>query len=141
MGIAQLTRAATSSEFLAKARALLLAKPAAPVRAIFAAVVVLSNDEGLVPDMEIHESLSLLLTVGTPRIDDNVLQVQAGARLITYERGIPTGERSEVDGTAYDFATPRPIGATQLDTAFAELARDEHGHAAVPAAGTRQRLV
>ena len=77
LGIAQLTRAATSSEFVAKARALLLAKPAAPVRAIVAAVVVLSNDEGLVPDMEIHESLSVLLTVGTPRIDDTVLQAQA----------------------------------------------------------------
>ena len=36
-----------------------------------------------------------------------------------------------MDGTAYDFAMPRPIGATQLDTAFADLARDEHGHAAV----------
>lgn len=71
------------------------------------------------------------LTVGTPRIDDTLLQVQAGARLVTDERGIPTGERAAVAGTAYDFATPRPIGAMQLDTAFAELARDDHGRATV----------
>ncbi len=71
------------------------------------------------------------LTVGTPRIDDTVLQVQAGTRLVTDERGIPTGERAPVAGTAYDFATPRPLGATQLDTAFGDLARDDHGRAAV----------
>ena len=28
------------------------------------------------------------------------------------ERGIPTGERAPVAGTAYDFATPPPIGST-----------------------------
>jgi aldose 1-epimerase len=72
------------------------------------------------------------LTVGTPRIDDTVLQVQAGTRLVTDERGIPTGERGPVAGTAYDFATPRPIGATQLDTAaFGGLARDDHRRATV----------
>ncbi len=71
------------------------------------------------------------LTVGTPRIDDTVLQVPAATRLIADERGIPTGERTPVAGTAYDFATPHPIGATRLDTAFADLARDEHGRATV----------
>ncbi len=34
------------------------------------------------------------LTVGTARVDEAVLQVQAGTRLVTDERGIPTGERA-----------------------------------------------
>jgi aldose 1-epimerase len=71
------------------------------------------------------------LTVGTPLIDDTVLQVQAATRLATDERGIPTGERAAVAGTAYDFSTPRPIGATRLDTAFGDLARDDRGRATV----------
>ncbi len=79
------------------------------------------------------------LTVGTPRIDDTVLQVQAGTRLVTDERGIPTGERAPVAGTAYDFATPRPIGATQLDTAFGDLARDDARARHRPPAGARRR--
>jgi aldose 1-epimerase len=57
--------------------------------------------------------------------------VQAGTRLVTDERGIPTGERATVAGTAYDFATPRPLGTTQLDTAFGDLARDDHRRATV----------
>jgi aldose 1-epimerase len=71
------------------------------------------------------------LTVGTPRIDETVLQTQAGTRLETDERGIPTGERAAVAGTEYDFATPRPLGAMRLDTAFGDLARDDHGFATV----------
>ena len=38
------------------------------------------------------------LTVGTPRIDDTVLQLEAGTRLITDERGIPTGETARWPG-------------------------------------------
>jgi aldose 1-epimerase len=71
------------------------------------------------------------LTVGTPQIDETVLQVQAGTRLVTDERGIPTGERAAVAGTAYDFATPRPLDTMRLDTAFGDLARDDHGRATV----------
>jgi aldose 1-epimerase len=71
------------------------------------------------------------LTVGTPGVDDTVLQVQAGTRLVTDERGIPTGERVAVAGTPYDFATPRPIGSTRLDTPFGDLARDDLGHATI----------
>jgi aldose 1-epimerase len=69
------------------------------------------------------------LTVGTPRIDEMRLQVEAATRLITDERGIPTGDRAAVAGTAYDFATPRPVGATRLDTAFGNLDRDDQGRA------------
>jgi hypothetical protein len=44
---------------------------------------------------------------------------------------IPTGERAAVAGTAYDFATPRPIGATQLDIVFGDVARQGRGRATV----------
>jgi aldose 1-epimerase len=71
------------------------------------------------------------LTVGTPLIDETVLQVQAGTRLVTDERGIPTGERAPLAGTAYDFATPRPVAALRLDTAFGDLSRDDRGRATV----------
>jgi aldose 1-epimerase len=60
-----------------------------------------------------------------------VLQAQAGTRLIIDERGIPTGDRAAVPGTEYDFVAPRPIGATQLNTAFGDLGRDDHGRATV----------
>jgi aldose 1-epimerase len=71
------------------------------------------------------------LTAGTPRIDDCTLEVHAGTRLVADERGIPTGERPSVAGTAYDFATPRPLGELRLDTAFGDLDRDRDGRATV----------
>ena len=71
------------------------------------------------------------LTAGTPTIDDSLLQVAAGGRLLADERGIPTGERAATAGTEYDFSTPRPIGAMHLDTAFGDLARDDEGRATV----------
>lgn len=71
------------------------------------------------------------LTVGTLLVDDAVLQVQAGVRLLADESGIPSGERAPVPGTEYDFAAPRPIGALRLDTAFGDLARDGQGRATV----------
>jgi aldose 1-epimerase len=36
-----------------------------------------------------------------------------------------------VDGTELDFRRPRPIGATKLDNAFADLERDDDGLARV----------
>lgn len=71
------------------------------------------------------------LTAGTSLIDDTLLQVEAARRLITDDRGIPTGDTAGVAGTAYDFATQRPVGALRLDTAFGDLGRDPGGRATV----------
>jgi aldose 1-epimerase len=71
------------------------------------------------------------VTVGTPRIDEALLQFDAGVRVVTDDRGMPTGQRPAVAGTEFDFATPRAVGALQLDTAFGELGRDADGCAAV----------
>ncbi|HEY1688945.1 MAG TPA: aldose 1-epimerase family protein [Solirubrobacteraceae bacterium] len=70
------------------------------------------------------------LTVGAETIDDCVLRAPAGRRLLADERAIPVGSEA-VDGTEYDFRTPRRIGAQQLDTAFADLQRDPDGLARV----------
>ncbi len=64
------------------------------------------------------------LTVGTPSIDRIELTVPASGYLD------PTSPGEEpamvpVAATPWDFTTPRRIGATQLDTAFGELIRDE----------------
>lgn len=70
------------------------------------------------------------VTVGTDRIDDAVLLLPASTWLPTDQAQIPTG-REPVDGTSYDFRTPRPIGHTQVDHAFTDLARDAGGRAAL----------
>ena len=81
------------------------------------------------------------LTVGTERIDEAVLHAPGGVRLRADERQVPTGERKAVDGTPYDFRTPRAVGDVQLDDAFTQLARDDDGRARVhlrTADGARQ---
>ncbi len=82
------------------------------------------------------------LTVGTDRIDETALELPAATYLETDDRGIPTRRRA-VAGTAYDFRSPRPIGATRIDNAFTDLRRDSDGLVRVglqapdPAAGGR----
>ncbi|MEU0370691.1 gluconokinase, GntK/IdnK-type [Streptomyces sp. NPDC006283] len=70
------------------------------------------------------------LTVGTDLVDTALLTVAADYRLCTDDRGLPAGHEP-VDGTVYDFRTPRPIGDLQLDSAFTGLGRDADGHAHV----------
>jgi aldose 1-epimerase len=70
------------------------------------------------------------LTLGTPSVDSVVLQSPGHTRLTSDERGIPTGAEP-VEGSEYDFRRPRPIGKTKLDTAFADLERDNDGRARV----------
>jgi len=70
------------------------------------------------------------LTVGTSTVDSVILQAPGQTRLTSDERGIPTGAES-VNGSDYDFTTPRPIGKTKLDTAFTDLERDQDGRARV----------
>ncbi len=66
------------------------------------------------------------LTLGTPTVDPVVLRVPARTVILADERALPV-ERRAVDGTSYDFRTPRPIGATVLDSAYTDLDRGEDG--------------
>jgi aldose 1-epimerase len=70
------------------------------------------------------------LTVGTATVDQVRLRVPAQRRLVTDERGLPTGSVA-VAGTEYDFTSARPIGVTRLDTAYCDLARDGDGRVRV----------
>jgi galactose mutarotase-like enzyme len=56
-------------------------------------------------------------------IDTALLRLPAHERLVLDERALPTGEVRAVEGTEYDFTQARPIGATQLDTAYTGLDR------------------
>jgi galactose mutarotase-like enzyme len=56
-------------------------------------------------------------------IDTAQLLLPAHERLVLDERGLPTGEVRAVEGTEYDFTKSRPIGATQLDTAYTGIER------------------
>ena len=60
------------------------------------------------------------LTVGTPTIDSARLLVPARRRLVTDQRGLPTGE-AEVKGSEFDFVTSRLVGPTVLDTGYTDL--------------------
>ena len=70
------------------------------------------------------------VSVGTPAVDVCTLELPAATWFPTDDRQIPTG-RSPVEGTGYDFRTPRRIGSAALDTAFTDLARDADGKARV----------
>jgi aldose 1-epimerase len=68
------------------------------------------------------------ITVGTERIDDAVLHLPADTWLPTDADQIPTG-RAPVEGTVYDFRTPRELGDVQIDYAFTDLLRGPDGRA------------
>lgn len=70
------------------------------------------------------------LSVGTATVDQARLRVPAARRLITDDRGLPSGAIA-VSGTEYDFSAARPVGVTRLDTAYCELARDSDGRVRV----------
>jgi len=70
------------------------------------------------------------LTVGTPTVDTIELQAPGQRVLVSDERDLPTGSEP-VDGTEYDFRAARTIGATKLDNALTDLARDDDGRARV----------
>jgi aldose 1-epimerase len=59
-------------------------------------------------------------------VDDCSLLLEADSRLLTEERGLPTGSES-VEGTDFDFHVLRAIGGQQIDSAFGGLHRDERG--------------
>ena len=66
------------------------------------------------------------VTVGTATVDTARLQLPAARLLVTDERGLPVGER-HVGGSELDFRVARPLGPTELDTAYFSLARDAQG--------------
>lgn len=69
------------------------------------------------------------LTAGADRIDTCTLTVPAALELALDAQGLPTGERRRVVHTADDWTTSRVIGASQLDSAFTGLHRDDDGRA------------
>jgi aldose 1-epimerase len=70
------------------------------------------------------------VTVGGDHLDTMSLRAPGATLIETDERGIPTATRP-AEGTPYDFRTPRPIGATVLDTAYSDLERAPDGRARV----------
>jgi aldose 1-epimerase len=70
------------------------------------------------------------LTAGTATVDSTILRVPARTVLGSDERGLPMGSAA-VEGTEFDFRTPRPIGKMVLDHAFTDLELDEDGIARV----------
>jgi len=68
-----------------------------------------------------------LRVAGDLLIDDALLHIPADATLDADDRGIPTGIVRSVDGSEYDFRTPRRVGALMLDTAFTRLRADADG--------------
>jgi len=69
------------------------------------------------------------LTLSAP-IDATSLAIPARRRLVTDDRGLPTGGTA-VSGSEFDFTAPRWIGDTVLDTAFTDFRRDADGMARV----------
>jgi aldose 1-epimerase len=70
------------------------------------------------------------LAAGGSAVDSATLSIPARRRLITDERGLPTGDES-VAGTGFDFTSGRRIGEARLDTAFTDLVADSTGPALV----------
>jgi aldose 1-epimerase len=79
------------------------------------------------------------ITAGTARVDEALLEAPGRRRLVTDDRGIPTGSEP-VEGTPYDFRDRRRIGELELDTAFEDLARDDEGRAEVSLDGPDRRV-
>lgn len=65
-------------------------------------------------------------TVGSERIDDNLLHVPMTA-ILEMEQLIPTGRVLPVENTAYDFRRPRTIGTTHFNTCYLNPQRDPDG--------------
>jgi len=62
-------------------------------------------------------------------IDSCTLELRAETRILTdEERQLPTGVE-RVEGTEYDFRSPRQIGSLEMDDAFTDLGRDQDARA------------
>jgi aldose 1-epimerase len=75
------------------------------------------------------------LSPGVGTLDDCTLQLTAGTRiLVDSERKLPVG-REPVDGTQFEFRSPRQVGPLQVDHPFTDLERDDEGRAWVRLSG------
>ncbi len=80
-------------------------------------------------------------TVGTPQVDDAVLQVPAQQHLVLDpEHRVPTGETTSTRGTDVDFFEPRGIGATVIDECYVGLDRDSQGRIWATLSGPQRTL-
>ena len=71
------------------------------------------------------------LVAGPSPLDQWILEIPAGEFLdVTPDRLLPV-DRHTVEGHAFDFRSPRAIGATEIDHAFTDIAFDDGGHARV----------
>jgi len=69
------------------------------------------------------------LSPGKGLIDDCTVELDAATRILTdEERQLPTG-REPVEGTPFDFRSPKRLGEEPVDFAFTDLARDAAGRA------------
>jgi aldose 1-epimerase len=75
---------------------------------------------------------------GSGAIDDSVLTLDAATRIVTDERGLPTG-RQPVDGSEWDFRQGKKLGTLAVDSAFTDLTRDDDGRACVQLDGVDGR--
>jgi len=82
-----------------------------------------NRGEGVAPfGAGFHPSLGL-----AGRLEDAVLELPARSRVPVDERLLPTGPPLPVEGTEYDFRSPRRIGGLALDTCFGDLERGADG--------------
>ena len=70
------------------------------------------------------------LRAGGAAVDSATLRIPARTVLRSNDRGLPVGSEP-VEGSEFDFRSPRPIGATVLDHAFTDLERGDDGLARV----------
>lgn len=81
------------------------------------------------------------LSPGSGELDDCTLQSPGATRiLVDDERDLPIGTEP-VNGTPFDFRTPREIGSLQADHAFRDLERGGDGRAWVRLTGQDNRTV
>lgn len=74
------------------------------------------------------------LVAGPGKVDDWVLELPADRRLeLSDDRRLPANppRTQAIEGTEFDFRTPRPIGDVRLDEAYTGLSRDDAGLARV----------
>jgi aldose 1-epimerase len=74
------------------------------------------------------------LTVGTDTVDGATLRAPGNRYLPVDEQGIPTGT-ADVEGSPYDFRTPRSLDGARIDHCFTDLDRDAEGIATVTLTG------